>query len=223
MFSKTRLTLLMAGAAALLSQERFDLTVRNDFFSGFAGDRAALERGMKKCEEILATNPKHPEAMVWHGSGVFFESGQAARNKDYPKAGDLYQRGLDEMAAAVALAPENVAVVIPRGATLLTASHFIQGDNGKQLLKTGLGDYEKAYELQRPHFDKLSGHAAGELLFGLAEGYHRLGDQAHAREWFQKLAGIGDPENGHLQQAKDYVRSGTLDGPVTCVGCHVGK
>jgi hypothetical protein len=161
--------------------------------------------------------------MVWHGSGVFFESGQAARNQDYPKAGELYQRGLDEMAAAVALAPENVAVVIPRGATLLTASHFIPGDNGKQLLKTGLADYEKAYELQRSHFDKLSGHASGELLFGLAEGYHRQGDEAHAREWFQKLAGISDPENGHLQQARDYLQSGKLDGPVTCVGCHIGK
>lgn len=223
MLSTIRLTLLMAGAAALFAQERFDMTVRNDFFAGFAGNRAALERGMKKCEEILAANPKHAEAMVWHGSGIFFESGQAARNQDYPKASELYQRGLDEMSAAVALAPENVAVLIPRGATLLTASHSIPGDNGKELLKTGLAVYEKVYQLQRSYFDTLPGHASGELLFGLAEGYRRLGDEAHAREWFQKLAGIGDPENGHLQQAKDYLQSGKLDGPATCVGCHVGK
>lgn len=223
MLSTIRLTLLIASTAALFAQERFDMTVRNDFFTGFAGDRAALERGMKKCEEILATNPKHAEAMVWHGSGIFFQSGQAAQNKDYPKAGELYTRGLDEMAAAVALAPENVSVLIPRGATLLNASHFIPGDNGKELLKIGLADYEKVYRLQRAHFDKLPGHASGELLFGIAEGYQRMGDDAHAHEWFQKLASIDDPENGHLKQAKDYLQSGKLEGPVTCVGCHVGK
>jgi tetratricopeptide (TPR) repeat protein len=223
MLSNIRLTLLLAGAAALFSQERFDMTIRDDFFAGFGGNRAALERGMKKCQEILAANPKHAEAMVWHGSGIFFESGQAARDKDYLKAGELYQHGLDEMAAAAALAPQNVAVLIPRGATLLTASHSIPGDNGKELLKIGLADYEKAYQLQHSYFDKLPGHASGELLFGLAEGYQRLGDEARAREWFQKLAAIADPENSHLQQARDYLQSGKLDGPATCVGCHVGK
>ena len=35
------------------------------------------------------------------------------------------------MAAAVALDPENVGVVIPRGATLLTASQQIPGDAEK--------------------------------------------------------------------------------------------
>jgi tetratricopeptide (TPR) repeat protein len=223
MLSTIRLTLLMAAAAALFAQDRFDMTVRDDFFAGFAGNRAALGRGMKKCEEILAANPKDAEAMVWHGSGIFFESGQAAQKQDYPQAAELYKRGLDEMAAAVALAPESVAVVIPRGATLLTASHFIPGDNGKELLKTGLADYEKVYQLQRSYFDTLPGHASGELLFGLAEGYQRMGDEARAREWFQKLASITDPENGHLKQAKDYLQSGKLNGPVTCVGCHAGK
>ena len=223
MLSTFRLTIWVTCCAALLAQERFDMAVRNDFFSGFAGNREALERAMKKSEAVLASNPKHAEAMVWHGSGTFFLSGVAARNKDFPKAGELYKKGIDEMAAAVALAPENVGVVIPRGATLLTASQQIPGDAGKELLRTGLADYENVYRLQAAYFDKLNGHARGELLFGLAEGYLRAGDEARARQWFEKLAAVEDPENGHRQQAKAYLESGTLAGTHSCVGCHAAK
>lgn len=219
MFLKISVVMCLAGAA-LCAQERFDMTVRNDFFSGFTGNSEALERGMKACEETLAANPKHAEAMVWHGGGVFFLSGVAARAKDFVKAGDLYKRGLDEMAAAVALAPENVAVLIPQGAVLLTASHSIPGGTGQELLRTGLADYEKVYRLQAGYWDKLSGHAAGELLFGLAEGYQRLGDDARARQWFEKLA-LVKGDNGHLMQAQDYLGSSKLTGTTNCVGCHV--
>src|SRR2546430_14863382 len=99
--------------AALLAQDRFDMKVREDFFSGFAGNKEALARGMKACEETLAANPKHAEAMVWHGAGIFFESGAAAQAKDYVRAGELYKRGVDEMSAAVALSPADIAVLIP--------------------------------------------------------------------------------------------------------------
>lgn len=223
MLSRFRIPLMLAAAAALAAQDRFDMVVRNDFFAGLSGDRAALDRAMKKCEDALAANPKHAEALVWHGSGTFYLSGVAARDKDLPKAAELYHKGLDEMAAAVALAPDNVGVVIPRGATLLTASRGMPGDNGKELLRMGLADYEHVYRLQRARFDTLPGHARGELLFGLAEGYARLGDAGQARQWFEKLAAVDDPENLHLPQARAYLETGKLDGPATCLGCHVTK
>jgi len=223
MLPRTTITLLLA-AGAMLAQQRFDMVVRNDFFAGFTGNKEALERGLKKCETILATDPKNAEARVWHGSGIFFKSGEAARAKDYPKAMELYKRGMDEMSAAVALAPEEVAVLIPRGATLIAASQgMMDSPNGKELLQTGLADYEKVYTLQKGYFDNLNGHARGELLFGLAEGYERLGDHARAREWFEKLAVVNDAENGHLRQAKAFLESNKLEGPRTCVGCHVGN
>jgi len=222
MLRKTRLPLFLA-AVVLCAQDRFDYVVRNDFFAGLAGNRAALDRAMKKCEETLAGNPKHAEAMVWHGSGTFYLSGIAAQSGDFPKAAELYRKGLEEMASAIALAPDSVGVVIPRGATLLTGSHSVPGDKGKELLRMGLADYEHAYQIQSPRFDKLPGHARGELLFGLAEGYARLGDTEKARHWFEKLAAVDDPENGHLSQARAYLTTGSVQGPVTCVGCHAGK
>jgi len=219
---RVRLILAATGAAAvLLAAERFDVQVRNDFFAGFAGNREALERAMKQCDQALASNPKQAEAMVWHGAGTFFQAGQSARAGEYQTAGELSKRGQDEMAAAVALEPENVGVLIPRGAALLVASQFVPAPAAKEMLNTGLADYEKVYRLQLPYFDKLSGHARGELLFGLAEGTQRSGDPMRAKDWFEKLAKITDPENGHLQQAKDYLSTGKFTGTAACIGCHV--
>src|SRR5579871_6355646 len=223
MIAKTQMILLLAAAALLGAQERFDYVIRADFFAGLAGNREALDRAMKKCADILSANPRHAEAMVWHGSGTFYLSGLAAQSGDLPKAAQLYQKGLDEMAAAVALAPDNLGVIIPRGATLLIASRNVPGDNGKELLRMGLADYERAYELQQARFDQLPGHARGELLFGLAEGYQRLGGAEQARQWFLKLAAVDDPENGHLSQARAFLSTGSLTGTVQCLGCHVAK
>ena len=115
------LALIMAGALIHAAQ-RFDMSVRGDFFAGFAGNQAALDRAMKTCEDQLAENPKHAEAMVWHGSGTMFIAGQAFRKGDYAAGGQLWGQALKEMDNAVSLDPENVAVLIPRGATLLSAS-----------------------------------------------------------------------------------------------------
>lgn len=48
-----------------ITNERFDLLVRDDFFAGFAGDQAALDRVMKTCEDALA-NPRTPRP--WLGT-----------------------------------------------------------------------------------------------------------------------------------------------------------
>jgi tetratricopeptide (TPR) repeat protein len=212
----------LVGLSVLSAQPRFDMQVRNEFFAGFGGDAGALDRGMKACEQVLAQNPKHAEALVWHGGGLFYMSGQLFRKGDVNKGMELYQRGLTEMNDAVALAPENVGVLIPRGATLLTASRAMPpGDQASQLLTQGLIDFEKVYGLQSAYFDTLSGHAQGELLFGLAEGFLRAGNEAKAREYFEKLAAVG-PSSGHEAQAKAWLETGKLDRKqATCTGCHV--
>jgi tetratricopeptide (TPR) repeat protein len=212
----------LVGFFVLSAQPRFDMQVRNDFFAGFTGDAAALDRGMKACEQVLAQNPKHPEALVWHGGGLFFTSGQLFRMGDPNKGMELYERGLKEMDDAVALTPDNVGVLIPRGATLLTASRAMPpGDQAKKLLAQGLTDFEKVYALQSSYFDTLSGHARGELLFGLAEGFVRAGSDAKAREYFEKLAAVG-PSSGHDAEAKAWLETGKLDPKrMTCTGCHV--
>ena len=61
---------------------RFDMEVREDFFAGFGGNAERLARGMARTEEVLAAAPDHAEALVWHGSGLVFRSGQAFQSGD---------------------------------------------------------------------------------------------------------------------------------------------
>src|SRR5947207_6646490 len=102
--------------------QRFDYLVRADFFAGTAGDEARLKKAIDLCERTLADNPRHAEAMVWHGAALLVQSGRAFQHGDMGSGGQLWDRGLKEMNAAVALAPDNVGVLIPRGATLFEAT-----------------------------------------------------------------------------------------------------
>jgi len=182
---KTKLAAIVLLAAGILaSQDRFDLKVRNYFFAGFSGDSASLAEGMKICEDSLATDPKNAEALVWHGAGVFYQAGQAFQQGDQQKGSDFWQRGLKEMDQAVALAPDNPGVRIPRGAVLLTASHYSPAEMARPLLERGVADFEKSYEIQTPVFDTLGTHPRGELMIGLADAYSRLGNQEKAQLWF---------------------------------------
>jgi hypothetical protein len=203
-------------------RERFDFLVRADFFAGYAGDQAALARAMKVCEETLAKNPKHAEAMVWHGGGLMFLAGQAFTKADLRKGTDLWDRGLNEMDQAVDLEPDNVGVLIPRGATLLAVSRFGSvPETRRRLLQKGVTDYEKVIQIQKPYFNTLSGHARGELLFGLAEGWVRLGNNDKARTYFARIVDECK-DSGRHPQAAEWLQKGTLasSSPMTCTGCH---
>jgi len=107
-------------------------------------------------------------------------------------------------AGRVALAPDNVAVRIPRGAVLLTASHYIP-DAGvaRPLIADGVADYQRTYDLQKEYFATLGSHPRGELLFGLAEGYSRLGDQDIGRRVLRRDR--QDAAADRLRQARDRV------------------
>ncbi len=219
----TRLTLALAIAAiGIRAAERFDMTVREDFFAGYAGNRVALDRAMKACEDALAINPKHAEALVWHGSGTVYLSGRAFQKGDYATGGQLWGQGTKEMDTAVELAPENVAVLIPRGATLLSSADSLPTAQGRLLLEKGVADYEKVRKIQAPRFEKLSGHSRGELLFGLADGYKRL-DRPEARDVFEALLAVGK-SSGHQEQAEKFLAGEPYaKSSMGCTGCHTGK
>lgn len=212
----------MCSPVAMSAQaERFDLVVRADFFAGFAGSEARLAKGMDACERVLAANPTHAEAMVWHGSGLAFNAGAAFRKGDMKSGGELWQRGMEEMNKAVALEPDSVGVRIPRGALLLQATLNMPPDMGRPLLEQAVGDYEHVLALQSAYFSTLGDHPKGELLFGLAEGYSRLGNLEKARRYFDRL--IKDaPSSGQAPKAQTWLAIGSIPTSqgLGCVGCH---
>jgi tetratricopeptide (TPR) repeat protein len=230
--NRKRLSMAIAGLLAFLfgfvlalrpapAEERFDLKVRNDFFAGFSGNREALDRGLKACEQALLTDPKNAEAMVWHGSGIYFLGGQAFQSGDSEKGMDLVQKGVQEMDAAVALAPDSVGVRIPRGAVLLQSTLFISNEAvARPLIEKRLSDYTRTLELQKNTFDELGVHPRGELLFGIADAHRRLGQQDQARAVFQRIS-TELSGTAYQKRADVWLATGTLTPQqATCAGCH---
>lgn len=203
-------------------QPRFDELVRGDFFAGVAGDVAALDRAMRFIEETLAKDSSRADVLVWHGAGLVTRAAQAFEEGDAASGAALWQRGLGEMNEAVAREPENVAVLIPRGAVLLEVSRsFPDPEEAKSLLLTGVRDYEIVLRLQAPYFKYLSEHARGELLFGLAEGLHRLGERARARTYFERL--LTEAKGSAYEKTADaWLRdpTGSTARRSGCISCH---
>jgi len=89
-----------------------------------------------------------------------------------------------------------------------------------QLIDTALSDYEHLYEARKSTLDKMDTHARGELLFGLADGNRRAGNEAKAREWFKRVSSEmkGTP---YQKRADSYLQTGTLSVEESgCQGCH---
>jgi tetratricopeptide (TPR) repeat protein len=206
---------------APVSAQRFDQVVRTDFFAGFGGDEARLHKAMGVCEAILAENPRHAEAMVWHGAGLLFQAGRSFQAGDGARGMQLFQSGLGELNGAIALEPDNVAVLIPRGAVLLQATRTMDPTMGRPLLEQAVADYEKVLAIQAGYFETLGDHPRGELLFGLAEGSARLGRLDKARGYFERLVADA-PKSGQSERAKEWLATGSLPkiAGAGCIGCH---
>ncbi len=212
-----------AGGEEPPPERRFEFQVRELVFQGLAGDLDALSEALRLCEEALVADPDHAEALVWHGSATLLKAGAAYGQGNFTAGATLWDQGIAEMARAVEIAPDDVAVLIPRAAALLGASRGVPFPaQARELARTAVADYEKVYELQRPYFSSLSEHARGELLLGIADGYQRLRQSADV-ERYMGLVNQELPGTGYAQQAQTYLAADpavrTL--PVrTCHGCH---
>ena len=91
----------------------------------------------------------------------------------------------------------------------------------RPLLEKGVGDYEHVLALQSAYFGTLGDHPKGELLFGLAEGYSRLGNSDKARLYFES------PDRGRAgvrtgAAGAGWLATGAMPASpgLGCVGCH---
>jgi len=214
-----------AGAAVTpppVEREHLERQVRADFFAGLGGDEVAFARAMKVCDDVIAARPDDPEALVWRGAGRLFEAGMAYRAGDPAKGHAQWERALAEMDRAVALAPDEIGVRIPRGAALLgTAPHLPDARMARPLYERAAADYEVTLRLQEPTLGKLSMHAREELLFGLADVEAHLGEAARARVLFERL--LRDcPDSNLVPYARAWLSGAQPDARPPCTGCHSG-
>jgi tetratricopeptide (TPR) repeat protein len=225
-FAVAVFTTLLTFAAALQAQttttpdDRFDLSVRADFFAGFRGDAARLARGMKLCEDALAADPDHADALVWHGAGLMFLAGEAAARQDTETARERARRGREELDRAAWLAPDSLNVIIVRAVVLNAAAPNVSDRARSEVMqKAAIEEFERALAIQTPYLDRLSEHSRGELLGGLAEGWSRLGEADKARGYLQRIA-QELPDSRYAARARARLEDGPQAGPVTCLSCH---
>jgi hypothetical protein len=216
------LVLALSTSFAVLAQQRFDFKVREDMFAGMDGDSASFDRAMKLIADTLATDPNHAEALVWRGDGRLFLAGQAFQRGATAEGQALMAQGVADMDRAVSLAPDNIAVRIPRAAGLLPFAHGIRPFNrpeADRMTRTAIGDFEFALTTSTPWWSKLSQHGRGELLGALADSWLQLGDVAKASPYLDRmtteLADTPYAKNAALRRADPAARV-----PLTCLGCH---
>jgi hypothetical protein len=199
---------------------RFDEIVRADFFAGFRGDAARLERGMKLCEDELAANPTNADALVWHGAGLMFLAGRAAREQDFTTAAERAGRGRVELDRADQLAPDSLSVMLVRAVVLSASAPNVRDQaQGRMMQQAAVAGFERALAIQTPYLDRLSEHSRGELLAGLAEGWSRLGETERARGYLERI--VNEMPNTRYQaRARAWLEDGPKSGSLTCLTCH---
>jgi hypothetical protein len=216
------LVLALSTSLAVLAQQRFDFKVREDMFAGMDGDTVAFDRAMKLIADTLAADPDHAEALVWRGTGRAFQGAQAFQRGAMAEGRALTAQGLADMDRAVSLAPDDLAVRIPRAASLLPFARGLRRFNrpeADRLTRTALADFEFVMTTSTPWWSKLSQHGQGELLGALADGWLQLDDVAKASPYLDRMTNeLPDTpyaKNAALRRADPASRA-----PLTCLGCH---
>jgi hypothetical protein len=212
----------LATSLAVLAQQRFDFKVREDMFAGMDGDTAAFDRAMKLIADTLAADPDHAEALVWRGDGRLFLAGQAFQRGATTEGQALTAQGTADMDRAVALAPNDIAVRVPRAAALLPFARGMRPFNrpeADRMTRTAIGDFEFVVATSTPGWSKLTEHGRGELLGALADGWLQLDDVAKASPYLDRMTNeLPDTpyaKNAALRRADPGARV-----PLTCLGCH---
>jgi hypothetical protein len=214
--------LVLSTSLAVLAQQHFDFKVREDMFSGMDGDTAAFDRAMKLIADALAADPNHAEALVWRGDGRLFLAVQAFQRGATAEGQALMAQATADMDRAVSLAPDDIAVRVPRAAGLLPFARGMRPFNrpeADRMTRTAIADFEFVVATSTPWWSKLSQHGQGELLGALADGWLQLGDTAKAGPYLDRmtteLADTPYAKNAALRRADPAAPV-----PLTCLGCH---
>lgn len=214
--------LVFFASLAVLAQQRFDFKVREDVFAGMDGDQAAFDRALKLIDETLSADPNHAEALVWRGDTRLFQAGQAFQRGAIAEGQALAAQGIADMDRAVSLAPDNIAVRIPRATGLMPFARGMQRYNrveADRLTRTAIGDFEFAMAASAPWWHKLNEHGRGELLGALADGWLQLGEVDKARPFLDRM--IAELANtAYAKNAAARRSDPSAKVPLTCLGCH---
>ncbi|MBN9487294.1 MAG: hypothetical protein J0H44_08725 [Alphaproteobacteria bacterium] len=214
------LAVLLSMITAALGQERFDFKVREDMFAGFDGDTAAFDRAMKLIADTLARHPDHAQALVWRGDGRLFLAGQAFRRGALTEGRRLYGEAMADLERAVALAPSDIAVRIPRATGLQPFARGMRPFDraeADRLTRIVIADLEFVLTASTSFWNAT--HNRGELLGALADSWLQLGEPVKAKAYLDRMTGEL-PDTSYAKNAALRLADPAAKAPLTCLGCH---
>jgi len=200
-------------------------SIRADMLAALTGDTERFERGMRAVEALASSDPHNARIKVLYGTGLFARAGTAFQTGGAQNALALLQAALDEMARAVAMAPDDVFVRGRRGVILISASRQTPAAMARPLTQLAVEDFEKVLELRETTSTLAQGstHQRGELLTGLGDGWSRLGERERARRYFQRITRElqGTIYDQRATAWLDNRPEAQTPAFFTCSGCHV--
>jgi tetratricopeptide (TPR) repeat protein len=218
------IALFFFAAAAQPQPERFDLIVREDIFAGFlSNDMERFERGMKKCDERLAQDAKHTDALAWKGGGTLYRSIRSFESGDTQRGNELWDQAFQLFEGALALNPQSVGTLATYGGSLVVFVRRAPAERQQGMMTKAAALYEKMREMQAPFFDKMGVHHRGETLGGLADIYQRLGQPEKSQEYLKRIVATmeGTP---YYPKARKWLENPNAISPkdsLACLSCHV--
>ena len=187
------------------------------------GDTAAFDRAMKLIADTLAADPDHAEALVWRGDGRLFLAVQAFQRGATAEGQALTAQGTADMDRAVALAPNDIAVRVPRAAGLLP---FARGMRRVRSPRSGPDDPNGHRRLRVRGGRQHALVEQAELSMAAASCWGRWPMAGCSSTMLPRPSPYLDRMTNELPDTP-YAKNATLRRadpasrvPLTCLGCH---
>lgn len=212
-------------AGMLMAQIRLDSNkMRNDLFASMAGNTEAMKRMLGASGKVLAEDPDHAQALLWHGVATIAAFFPEAQKGNAQAAFPSLQRGILEMDRAVSLAPDDIEVRVMRAVLYQPTSRQLPPQLSSDMLEKARTDFQHTFDLQRNHLAELGTHPLGELLQGLADTYSRQGKVADAEKYYGLIRSmLKDTEYDKRAAEWMKTRQPLAEAQTACVGCHTGR
>ena len=220
-----RILLVVLVAGSLLAQDRLDSNqMRNDLFAAMAGNPGKLQSILDASGKLLAKDPDHAQALLWHGVATLAGFFGEAQKGNVQAAMPAFGKAESEMDRAVSLAPNDLEVRVMRAVMYTPASRTMPPPFSERLLEKARADFQHTFDLQQEKLGELGTHPLGELLQGLGDAYSRQGKTADAEKYYRMIQ-TRLKATEYARRADEWMKTKKPlpESQTQCVGCHTGS
>jgi len=199
--------------------------VREDIFAGWrADDMERHARGEKNIDELLKRRPEaKADLLAWKGGTTLYRAVLAFETNKNNEFQHYMQKSLDLFAEAHKLAPQSPGVAAVIGGSYTLFADRLPEKNHSAAWSECYDNYQVLWNQQGPDVAKMTVHARGELLAGLAQSAQRTGRQKEFGDHLEKILALlpGTPYERVAKRWKNNPQL-AINSSITCKTCHAG-